>query len=69
MTKSEQPNEAKPARDAIDALLRRPRVINVGLEQFASDLATQGVEVIHVDWSPPAASDSKLGSLLAKLGS
>ena len=45
-----------------------PRVINVGLERFAEDLAAQGVTVQHVDWSPPAGGDARLAALLSKLG-
>ena len=67
---SPPPNDAKLGVNAIDSLLAEgPRVVNVGLEQFAVDLADQGVSVIHVDWSPPAAGDAKLRSLLTKMGS
>jgi hypothetical protein len=45
-----------------------PRVINVGLERFAEDLAAQGVVVQHVQWSPPAGGDARLAELLSKLG-
>lgn len=45
------------------------KVINVGLESFARELRTQGVEVIDVDWSPPAGGDPKFADLLSKLGS
>jgi hypothetical protein len=39
---------------AIDALLVGPvRVINIGLESFARDLAANGAPVAQVDWSPP----------------
>jgi FdrA protein len=44
------------------------RVINVGLRAFANDLSACKVEVVHVDWSPPAVSDPRIASLLAKLG-
>jgi FdrA protein len=44
------------------------RVINVGLQAFANDLSACDVEVVHVDWSPPAVSDPRIASLLAKLG-
>ena len=44
-----------------------PRVINVGLSGFAEALATQGVAVIQVDWSPPARGDADLATLLSKL--
>lgn len=43
-------------------------VINIGLERFAWELDQQGVEVIHVDWSPPAGGNSKIADLLSKLG-
>ena len=43
------------------------RVINLGLEQFATDLARLGVPVVHVAWSPPAGGDPKKAALLAKL--
>ena len=45
-----------------------PRVINVGLERFAEDLAAQSVAVRHVQWSPPAGGDARLADLLSKLG-
>ena len=44
-------------------------VINVGLAGFAADLRAQGVDVVHLDWSPPAGGDVKLAALLSKLGS
>jgi hypothetical protein len=46
-----------------------PRVINIGLELFAENLARQGAQVVHVRWSPPAGGNSQLASLLAKLRS
>jgi FdrA protein len=45
-----------------------PRVINVGLERFAEDLAAQGVAVQDVAWTPPAGGDARLAALLSKLG-
>ena len=56
------------SKDKAGLLDGPPRVINVGLEGFVDDLAAGGVEVIHVDWSPPAGGDPKLAALLAKLG-
>ena len=50
-------------------LLDRPiKVINVGLEGFATELSEQGVPVVQVQWSPPAGGDPKLAELLSKLG-
>ena len=47
-----------------DALLAGPvRVVNVGLEGFARDLAANGAEVVQVDWTPPSfAFDEKTES-------
>ncbi|MCP4619556.1 MAG: hypothetical protein GY844_24330 [Bradyrhizobium sp.] len=44
------------------------KVLNVGLEGFVGDLRDCGIEVVHVDWSPPAGGDPKMAALLAKLG-
>lgn len=53
----------------IEIFLRAPlKVVNVGLESFARDLTRQGVEVIDVDWRPPAGGDPELANLLSKLG-
>ena len=63
--------ESKAAADKRPASLLEaaPRVINVGLERFAEDLAAQNVAVQHVQWSPPAGGDARLAELLSKLGS
>jgi hypothetical protein len=38
---------------AIDALLAGPlRVVNIGLDSFARDLAANNAPVVHVDWRP-----------------
>ena len=50
-----------------DLLGTRPRVINIGLEIFAMNLACQDVKVAHVRWSPPAGGNSHLAALLEKL--
>ena len=58
------------AEDRLCDLLNEPlSVVNIGLEGFAGELATQQVDVIQVDWVPPAGGDPKLADLLAKLGS
>ena len=65
------PNNEPPkgGQTLVHALLTQPvRVINVGLESFATELAAQGVAVTHVQWSPPAGGDEKLAALLGKLG-
>ena len=50
-------------------ILTEPKVINVGLELFAKELTSQGFDVTHVDWTPPAGGDPDLASLLSKLAS
>ncbi len=53
----------------VKKLLEQPlKVINIGLEGFARDLDRRGVEVVHVDWTPPAGGDPELADLLSKLG-
>ncbi|MGI9411048.1 MAG: DUF1116 domain-containing protein [Hyphomicrobiaceae bacterium] len=54
--------------DTANGLLNRPlRVINVGLERFAEDLAGRDVDVVQLEWSPPAGGNAELASLLADL--
>lgn len=49
-------------------LLNEPVVvINLGLKKFADSLEAQGIEVIQVDWVPPAGGDQELIDLLDKL--
>jgi FdrA protein len=64
-------DEGKTAGDKTPKSLLEapPRVINVGLERFAEDLAAQSVAVQHVQWSPPAGGNARLAELLSKLGS
>ena len=58
-----------PAGGTISSeLLHSPRrVVNVGLAVFAADLDAQDVEVVHVDWRPPAGGDKDLARLLSML--
>ncbi|MBE0687479.1 MAG: fdrA domain protein [Anaerolineaceae bacterium] len=42
-------------------------VINLGLEDFAKNLEIQGVEVIRVNWRPPAGGDKQMIELLDQL--
>ncbi len=45
------------------------KVVNMGLEAFHNDLKRQKVDVIHVDWRPPAMGNKKMASLLNRLKS
>jgi FdrA protein len=49
-------------------LTEKLKVVNIGIKTFADDLRSQDVEVVHVDWKPPAGGDIEMLKLLAKLG-
>lgn len=52
----------------IDKLLSGPVVaVNIGLGKFAASLEAQDVEVIQVDWVPPAGGDKEMMDLLDEL--
>jgi hypothetical protein len=42
-------------------------IINVGLRGFAESLEQQEVEVVQVDWIPPAGGDQEMIDLLERL--
>ncbi|HAL62590.1 MAG TPA: fdrA domain protein [Chloroflexi bacterium] len=50
-----------------ELLQNGPVVINLGVREFAESLQGQGVEVVHVDWAPPAGGDTEMAELLDKL--
>jgi hypothetical protein len=53
---------------SIDELLQKPIiVINMGLKKFAGSLDEQQVEVVQVDWTPPAGGDKEMVDLLDQL--
>lgn len=45
------------------------KVVNIGISTFGDDLRSQGIEVVDVDWKPPAGGDVEMSRLLEKLGS
>jgi FdrA protein len=52
----------------IDKLLSGPVIaINLGLKLFGLNLEQQGVEVVQVDWAPPAGGDHEMMDLLDEL--
>ncbi|MDQ4060193.1 MAG: hypothetical protein M3145_03700 [Pseudomonadota bacterium] len=53
---------------AIDLLRVDLKVVNIGLESFAEELAAAGVPVVQVEWTPPAGGDPELADLLSRLG-
>jgi hypothetical protein len=65
MVGEDKASDEKKAASLLDQPLR---VINVGLERFAEDLAQHGTTVQQVQWVPPAGGDARLADLLSKLG-
>ena len=52
----------------VDELLQMPIIaINLGLQKFAESLEEQQVEVVQVDWVPPAGGDQEMIDLLDQL--
>jgi FdrA protein len=50
-----------------ELLHQGPVAINIGVADFAQTLHIQGVQVIHVNWTPPAGGDPELVELLDQL--
>lgn len=44
-----------------------PKVINIGVPDFADSLQAQGVDVVQVNWAPPADGDPEMIALLDQL--
>lgn len=54
--------------DPVQQLLNNPLiVINLGLNKFTKNLEQQEVEILHIDWSPPAGGDQEMIDLLDDL--
>jgi hypothetical protein len=52
----------------VNKLLSGPVIaINLGLKLFGTSLEQQGVDVVEVDWSPPAGGDQEMMDLLDDL--
>ena len=64
---SDQNDSPPVGRVCAELLQSRPRVINLGLAVFATDLDAQDVDVVHVDWRPPAGGDEDLARFLSML--
>ena len=50
-----------------ELLHQGPIAINIGVVDFAETLQTQGIQVVHVNWTPPAGGDPELIELLDQL--
>ena len=55
-------------QNAIDRLLSSPiQAINIGVKDFAENLESQEVEVVHVNWTPPAGGDLEIIAILDQI--
>ena len=55
-------------QNAIDRLLSSPiQAINIGVKDFAENLESQEVEVVHVNWTPPAGGDPEIIAILDQI--
>ena len=50
-------------------LSQKLKIVNIGISTFGDDLRSQDVEVVDVDWKPPAGGDVEMSRLLERLGS
>jgi len=50
-----------------ELLQQGPIAINIGVYDFVESLQIQGVQVVHVNWTPPAGGDPELMELLDQL--
>src|SRR3990170_1015890 len=62
------PPIAPGAAEIVHLLAGPVKVVNVGLGLFADALRAQSVEVISVDWQPPAGGKQHLIDILDRLG-
>ncbi len=54
--------------DDLMGLFQEPLVaINVGVRDFGRALEQQGIQVIYVEWAPPAGGDQEMIDLLDRL--
>ena len=55
------------ARPIRRLLAEPPRIINIGLREFAETLLDRGAPVVQYDWSPVAGGDRRLQALIDAL--
>jgi FdrA protein len=62
---------ASPAGEASEPIRRllteSPRIINIGLREFAETLLDRKAQVVQYDWSPAAGGDRRLQALIDAL--
>lgn len=61
------PPEQSEKRGVADLLAARPRIVNIGLKQFAETIHQHHGRVIQFNWRPLAGGDRRLADLIARL--
>jgi len=52
-----------------DSILgKKLNVITIGVSTFAEDLRKQGIDVLDLEWKPPAGGDLEMANILDRLG-
>ncbi len=69
MSATNRASAEKGRGDPIDLFSSDLKVVNLGLESFADNLRVHGVEVVQVDWKPPAGGDARMVALLDRIAS
>ena len=60
--------EKTSREEKIKQLLSEPIIaINIGVKSFAENLEKQNVEVVQVNWRPPAGGDQQMMDILDNL--
>ena len=54
-------------KEDISPIQQPIQVINIGIESFSEDLRNAEIDVIQMDWRPPAGGDRTLIALLDSL--
>jgi FdrA protein len=62
-----QPRAATTPSPIAELLAGPPRIVNIGLRDFAETLHDRGAQVVHYDWAPVAGGDRRLQALLEAL--
>jgi FdrA protein len=61
-------NQESPSHEKINLLLNSPIIaVNIGVKSFADNLELQKIEVVHVNWRPPAGGDQEMMDILEDL--
>lgn len=64
-----EPSEPDAPPVPLEAIGETRAAVNVGIETFSASLTAQGIQVVQVDWRPPAGGNEKLAGILSRMKS